>query len=328
MFAQELSEALLSEMTFKPGTVRTWSDGKRVKLKNGLWIRYKAGQGGGGQVRDDASAVERAKKERAMLRSAAAELKTDWEAGNIDTSLSFGKHIELAKRQLGRHAASLDRTLDGLRELVPKGSSEKVGGPCKNVRGKEVDCYNRVSGRVKTLSSVLGKMSRKHHKKLPSGEYDMSRPHLDRADKLQDLTGTRMLAENNAAVRALFQKVKAKYGDRILQSEEMLSQGRIDGYRSLHAEFIDDDGLTKEIQIRTPNQHRWSEWSHDIYKPTEDDQTAYLDQINGTPGLRKQMDKYAIDMSDYYGRIDEEQVPGERPECPEVVSKSPFGCLD
>ena len=327
-FSQELSEAVLSEMTFKPGTVRPWGDGKRIKVGTGSWVRYKAGQGGGGQVRDDEEAVKRAAKERGNLKSAVRDLRHDWLMGNLDSSLSFGKHIEVAKRQIGRHAASLDRMLGVLREIVPKGAPETLGGPCKMVNGKEKGCYHRVSGRIKTLSSVLGKLSRKHHKPLPGGKFDMSRPHLNRADKLKDLTGARVLAEDNNGVREMFKKFQDKYGDRILSSEDMLTRGRSDGYRSIHAEFTDDDGLAKEVQFRTPNQHKWAEWSHHIYKPTETDQRDYIDRINDTPELRKQMDKYAADMSDYYSNIDEGGKPGEQPKCPEVLSKSPFGCLD
>jgi len=335
MFARDLSEALFSEMVLKLGTIRTWGDGKRIKRAPHKWVRYRAGQGSGGQVRGDDEASERAHVERENLKSAVADLARDYKAGNLDKSLSFGKHVELAKRLLGRHSAALDSLVSSIRMLVPKGAPTKLG-PCKIVKGKDmtgtrllmVGCYDRVSGRVKTLSSTFGKLSRKHHKQRPNGDFDMDQPHLNRADKLTDMTGTRLLMEDSKGAVDAFERLKAKYGDRIVSSEDMITRPRHDGYRSIHAEFVDEDGLVKEIQIRTPNQQKWADWSHDIYKPTNAKQKAARSKIDSDPALKRQFNGYAVGASDYYAKIDEGGEPGQMPECPEILSTSPFGCLD
>lgn len=307
--AQRLSEAL------KLHTVLPWGDGQRVKVRfPNVWVTYKGGRGAGGQVVGDIDAMLRAKKERDALHSTLVDFEKDFKAGHLAKGMTFGRHVEIAKVHLRKHAASMNRLIGDLEKIAP--GEKNVGG------------YERVSGRVKTLSSVLGKVVRKHHRKLPSGEWDKSKPHLDRADKLKDMTGARILAEDTKGTRAVFDKFKAKYGDDIVSSEDMISHPREDGYRSIHAEFKDADGLVKEIQFRTPNQQTWANWSHDIYKPTKAKQREWLREAKKDPAMWHKIDKYATSMSAHYAKIDDGEKPGDKPECPEELKKSPFGCLD
>ncbi len=83
----------------------------------------------------------------------------------------------------------------------------------------------------------------------------------------------------------------------------------------------EENGFLSEIQIRTPNEHKWANWSHDnFYKPLTDDLKAFVEAHYAT------VEAYAERMSDYYYKVDNGEE-AEIPECPSEITVI-LGCME
>ncbi len=84
---------------------------------------------------------------------------------------------------------------------------------------------------------------------------------------LRDIAGTRITVSALEEESEALKLIEQKYGDRIIGRKDFLGKDyRNDGYRSIHV-IIDVDGKPVEIQIRTPTQTRWADWTHEtVYK--------------------------------------------------------------
>ena len=103
-----------------------------------------------------------------------------------------------------------------------------------------------VSGRVKAIDSMVGKLARK--------------PELyATVSDLNDVSGVRVMAENIDGVFNSLQYIKDNY--KVIEEKNNIDVDR-DGYRSYHA-IIDDNGIKSEIQIRTKSQDIWANYVHD-----------------------------------------------------------------
>jgi ppGpp synthetase/RelA/SpoT-type nucleotidyltranferase len=209
-------------------------------------------------------------------------------ADRLKPGVSVEQHVKIAQEFLGKHEASLHKSLQTLQANMPKGT--------------------KVKGRVKKLPSALGKLVRK--------------PKYGTVDKLQDGTGMRVIAPDRATLDDSIRALKANY--KIVEEDDYVSrpQGGEQGlgYRSYHAIIEDKDGLQKEIQIRTPNQDMHADWCHDIYKPVN------AVQEEGMKKHAEVISKYARDMGDYFAKVDAADKPGNAPPCPPEV-KQYFSCL-
>jgi len=102
--------------------------------------------------------------------------------------------------------------------------------------------------------------------------------------------------------------------------EENYIQKSNGGYRSMHFQIRDKDGLLSEIQVRTPNQDKWANWSHDnFYKPLDEGMKAFIESHYA------EIETYAERMSDYYYRKDNGEE-ADTPECPQEITVV-LGCM-
>jgi ppGpp synthetase/RelA/SpoT-type nucleotidyltranferase len=209
-------------------------------------------------------------------------------SGKLAPGKSVEDHVKIAEDFLGRHKANLEKSVSTLQGLMPDGA--------------------KVKGRVKEVKSALGKLVRK--------------PKYKTADRLQDGTGMRVIAKDTKMLEQSIESLKKHY--KVIESDDYVTtplQGDKGlGYRSFHAIIEDDDGLQKEIQLRTPNQNMHADWCHDVYKPVTPEQDAAMKQHADT------IAQYARDMGNFFHKIDSGTKPPPPPPCPEPVQKH-FTCL-
>lgn len=317
MLAAQLQQAIDEE--YRIGTIRTRADGDYKKVRQGLWVRVKLGSDprlhgvamaatNGDEVKrvgdgTPESSSKRVATEVAKLPGTISAVDQLVKQGALAKGMSLKDHVDLAKKEiLGQHDA-LAPLLKNLKRLAGNG---------------------KVSGRTKTLESVLGKMVRKHHKQRADGSFDMSKPHLQRASDLGDITGTRIVHDSVEDVYATAKRIADHYGDRVKMFEDKVKEPMSSGYRSIHFDIEDEDGKRKEIQVRTKNQQKWADWNHDFYKPVNQAQAKWK---RGAPEeASKVFDDYAQKMSKHFMALDsgKKSTP---PDCPPIVQQSPFGCL-
>lgn len=315
VLSTQLQQAMFEE--YPVGTVRTRSDGDYKKVRRGLWMRVKQGAErrlhgtvmaakGPDEVRvvgvDPESSAKRTAEESAKLPGTISAVDKLVKAGHLAAGMTTKDHVDLAKKEiLGQHAAMVP-LLKTLKRLAPNG---------------------KVGGRTKALESVLGKLVRKHHKEKADGSYDMSKPSLQKASDLGDITGTRIVHDSVADVYATAKRIAEHYGDRVKQFEDKIKEPMSSGYRSIHFDIEDEDGKRKEVQVRTQNQQRWADWNHDFYKPVKPSQANWKASAGD---VTKAFDDYAQQMSKHFMALDSGKK-SESPDCPPVVKSSPFGCL-
>jgi ppGpp synthetase/RelA/SpoT-type nucleotidyltranferase len=317
----------LAEVVYKVGTVRKRKDGEYQKVRPGEWVRVGkespmhgvAMAAQGGEVKrlgSKASRAEKRAREEAKLPGTVSAVAELVDSGHLAKGLSVDDHRKIAEDTIRLQQGALRPFLRDLSKLAGNGE---------------------VSGRLKTLESVLGKLVRRHHVPMLDKDgndivgkdgntvFDMSKPKLQRADQLSDITGARITHDTLDEVYKTAAKIVETYGeDRIAKMEDRVKQPLSSGYRSLHFDVIDFDGNKKEIQVRTRNQHRWAEWNHDFYKPRTENQVTW--KKGAEAQAIKVFEEYAKTMSEHFLAADSGKKP-KPPPCPEAVRKSPFGCL-
>ncbi len=161
----------------------------------------------------------------------------------------------------------------------------------------------RVTVRTKTLESTLGKIARKPKYSDPS--------------LLEDVTGMRVVEPTIDGVKATVRRIKARFP--VVAEDDYISRPR-ENYRSHHLIIRDDDGLLKEVQVRTPNQDEFANWSHHVYKPP----TKELAEVRDAN--RETIEDYERRMSQYFHERDLGFLRVKKPPCPAVVAQN-FGCV-
>jgi ppGpp synthetase/RelA/SpoT-type nucleotidyltranferase len=248
--------------------------------------------------------TERAESEFKMQRL--ESLSDKWRTPNKDGNVlpeppPVEKHVRIAQETLARHRKTLGEKLEALKRLSPPGS--------------------KIKGRVKEMESAVGKVQRK--------------PKYGTADRLQDLTGTRVIMNSSAEVLDTVKKLREQY--EIIEEDDYitpLDQRKFPdeksraktaavmepGYRSYHMVAKDKYGNSFEIQLRTADQNTFAEWSHPVYKPESLPQLEYVKKHG------EELNKYGQTMANYF--VAKERNPKTPvPPCPTVVAKSPFGCI-
>lgn len=169
-------------------------------------------------------------------------------------------------------------------------------------KARSVD-YLTIASRVKTLESVIEKLSRK--------EYDS-------LDEMTDLLGVRIilyLESDISKVSALIEEAFQTYPELSVNKSEELAVDQF-GYRSVH--HICDLGKTRlnlpelgvyrgikfEVQVRTVLQHAWAEIEHDrSYKFPGDLPSPYRRRLNLLAGTLELVDRefssLARDLDEY-----------------------------
>lgn len=160
----------------------------------------------------------------------------------------------------------------------------------------------QVSGRVKGRFQMLEKLGRKRFYK------DVS--------QLKDVSGIRIVGKNIEDVEGIKEWVRHNFD--LVEEEDWISQP-IDGYRGFHFSIKNMDGSVSEIQVKTKNMQRWSDYMHDtLYKPARE-----LENFVRENELLIKL--YGADVSEYYYHKDlGEDWP--LPNCPPKLQYR-VGCL-
>lgn len=202
--------------------------------------------------------------------------------GKLPSSMSTEEHVQVATQVLDQHSANLETAKARLKSMAPPGAV--------------------IQGRVKDLSSTLGKLVRK--------------PKYGNATTLQDLTGMRVLCNTQEEQLATVAQIKANY--KVVTEDDYLTkpQGL---YRAYHLIVEDQDGFQKEVQVQTQAQQNMQLFLHDLYKPLTPQQEAAV------TAFKDDLDQYANAAFQYTAATDTGlQLP--KPECPAVVAAL-FNCV-
>jgi ppGpp synthetase/RelA/SpoT-type nucleotidyltranferase len=206
---------------------------------------------------------------------------------SIGTSLpkthSVGEHIAIAKDFLAKHHANLDENVNALKKLSPANAE--------------------VKGRVKELASALGKVVRK--------------PKYGTVDKLQDGAGMRVVAHSIEDVRKTVDNIKKNF--KVVGEDNYIDHPQ-GSYRSHHLIIEGKDGMQREVQVRTANENRMADWSHNTYKPHT------KEQRDAIKSAAHEIKDYEMKMADHFWAKDNGKKPQPAPPCPPAV-KAHFGCL-
>jgi len=254
------------------------------KRKAGDFI--KTAKGEWERVKGDAEAASKHQRNLEKVAGTVGDFQKALKGGSFDQSMSFGEHVKLAKAFRSQHEAGAKKLLGSLTDIAGPGA--------------------KVKARTKNLESMLGKMVRK--------------PKYKRADQLKDGTGARIVHKTVAEVKRTVAAIKAKYKTLSEDEEDYINNPKEEGYRSHHLVIVDDDGLPKEIQVRTANQDVWADWFHDAYKPTTPLQAKLVEKNKDT------ISQYAKQMADFFFQKDSGKSGNMPPPCPEAV-KSAIGCI-
>lgn len=209
------------------------------------------------------------------------------------------EHLKEAEEFLGKHAKGRAAFTEALKSIAPAGAE--------------------VSSRTKDVASAVGKISRKAEDAQKAGKKTQFKGVKD----LGDGTGGRIIcgsvSELQKTVEAIKKKFKVVEEDYAIESPKGGPNGM--GYRGVHLDVIDADGLRKEIQLRTLNQHRHAEWAHDAYKPMTEEQRKARESNADV------IDAYGRNASAHFYGVDSGQkTPPPKPDCPPII-KQTFGCL-
>mgnify|MGYP002815806458 FL=1 len=111
----------------------------------------------------------------------------------------------------------------------------------------------KISARVKSIESIIGKLRLKKPRAL---------------DSLQDICVARIIVNKMSDMRTISKQINRKDYGPVLEFTDYVAEPKASGYRSVHfIQRIKDEEV--EIQLRTVGMHVWGEWSHTLYKPAE-----------------------------------------------------------
>ena len=210
------------------------------------------------------------------------------EVKSAEAKLKYGKDVyKAAKQTLKAHADGLD----GLKSRLEEVAKGKVGQP-----------------RDKTTWSALDKVESKRLEAIKDGKPIKYKTVAD----LQDLSGARVVSANIDDVRATAAAIADRF-EVIGKPDDYIEKPLDTGYRSYHMIIKDDDGLVKEIQIRTPNQDKWAIWGHDPYKPQNAAQKAAVGTKLAPGPRRDEVLAFGKAMAERYLAIDKGEAVPEKP---------------
>lgn len=201
--------------------------------------------------------------------------------GKLPAVKSTEEHIAVAKQILSQHQAAFQQTMGMIQQLAGQGA---------------------VSGRVKTLGSALKKL--------------VVKPKYGSVDKLQDVTGTRVMHASVGEVKETVARLKAQF--KVVDEEDYISQPQ-GNYRSYHLTILGPTGLPVEVQVRTKNQNTFADWAHNVYKPLTPEQEAHKNN--------PEVVNYAKTMADYFWDRDNGKQPSTTPNCTPLIQQT-FGCME
>jgi phage-related protein (TIGR01555 family) len=208
-------------------------------------------------------------------------------SGALKPGVSTAEHVAIAQNLLDAHNAEKNAEIDKLKSLAPKSAD--------------------VKGRTKKLDSVLGKLERK--------------PKYGTAEKLQDMTGLRVVANDLEGVKSTVAEIEKNY--KVIEKDDYVANPKEgSGYRSVHLIVESPNGLQKEIQVRTRDMDKHADWAHDAYKPQTPGQEKYL----SSAANRDAVQKYSEAAANHYQAKAEGRTDTRMPDPPPGMAEH-FGVL-
>lgn len=212
-----------------------------------------------------------------------------------------GQQIKVAKTVLAKQKETFPHELARLNEIA-----------------KEVapDGVEKVYGRVKTLESTIGKLSRKPVR--VDETTGVVKGYKD-ANDMQDITGMTVVLKTRADQVKFIEAMRSK--GKVVAEDDYVNNPQGGIYRAHHMIIKGSDGHDKELQIKTKRQVAFSMWMHPVYKPTNPKEMA------AAKANAKELHAYAKQAADHYAAKDLGGESPGMPPCTRVV-KDTFGCLD
>lgn len=140
-------------------------------------------------------------------------------------------------------------------ESKQKEHSQQLAITKKKIEGllKDLNIKGEIHSRVKRISSIFNKL---HNKQLS-------------LDQIYDILAMRVIVENVEACYEVLGRIHGIYKPMAGRVKDYIANPKPNGYQSLHTTIIVDNQHPMEIQIRTQEMHRESEYgvySHWLYK--------------------------------------------------------------
>ena len=245
-----------------------------------------------------------------------AKIKNGVSAANIpDTEIEKWVTIGGKKVPIGKdgkiHKDYNQKGLDG-------GTDIKKGMPSRGTVSKYIEGFKplfdkemksiksefkgrTISGRMKTVDSAMGKLEKK-------GQTDPK--------DILDIAGMRIESNSIGDVKEDVAKLKDRF-KKVLRENNYVDNPK-GGYRSHHL-IVEKDGRPIEIQVRTKNQTKWGDYSHDTFYKIPSDKVAVFAKNQST------IDKYLGALSNHFFKIDQGRE-SVLPPCPSVIA-SIAGCF-
>jgi len=167
--------------------------------------------------------------------------------------------MHLHPEEYGELAKGVEATLAG-RE---RGLAETSAAIEKVLAGTSIPC--RILARTKTLWSIYGKMQRQE------------KPF----EEIQDALGVRLITDTVANCYAVLGIIHTHFKPVAGSFTDYISTPKLNLYRSLHTTIVSPTGELVEIQIRTEEMHRSSEYgiaAHWRYKTGEQNRDAHMEE--------------------------------------------------
>ena len=201
----------------------------------------------------------------------------------------------------------LDRGTDIKKGMPSRGTVSKYIEGFKPLFDKEMKSIKSefkgrtISGRMKTVDSAMGKLEKK-------GQTDPK--------DILDIAGMRIESNSIGDVKEDVAKLKDRF-KKVLRENNYVDNPK-GGYRSHHL-IVEKDGRPIEIQVRTKNQTKWGDYSHDTFYKIPSDKVAVFAKNQST------IDKYLGALSNHFFKIDQGRE-SVLPPCPSVIA-SIAGCF-
>ena len=181
---------------------------------------------------------------------------------------------------------------------IPK-HADRFDSPHKKIEGELKNMFPNtvISGRVKTIPSLVGKLKTKNKSDPPFIHTDM-----------EDISGLRITFDNISELKKAMPLISKKYN--VTEIEDYVRSPK-KGYRSVHM-MIYSNGLPTELQLRTERMTVWADRGHDnIYK-----ESKLFKSLSDNE--KASVHKYSMDMSKYFAALDSGKS-AKKPYTPPIV---------
>lgn len=168
---------------------------------------------------------------------------------------------------------------------------------CDFVHSAHRNPIHHIESRVKTLESMLEKLTRK----------GLSRTAQAAKENLKDIAGLRVVCPSIQDVYAVSAWIKAQENLRLLRMCDYIETPKDNGYRSLHLiiavplHLLDETSwVPVEVQIRTLAMDFWASWEHQLcYKNEGTIPPLIIDELRRSAEKIAAVDRQMQSVQDY-----------------------------